>query len=67
MSSLTFESSSLENYTTIGLKILPAMFELKLAKPHGYSKKKKLPNYRMIKHSIYLTNKHFGLDWVYFS
>lgn len=40
MSSLTFESSSLENYTTIGLKILTAMFELKLAKPHGYSKKK---------------------------
>lgn len=33
MSSRTFESGSLENYTTIELKILHTMFVLKLAKP----------------------------------
>lgn len=47
------------------------MFVLKLENPHDYSKKGKkiliLPNYRMIKCFIYLTNNHFGLDWVFFS
>lgn len=56
MSSLTFESSSLENYTTIGLKILPTMFVLKLAKPHGYSKKKKITVLQDDK-ALYLFNK----------
>lgn len=41
MRSLTVESGSLENYTTIGLKVVSTVFVLEQAKPHDYSKKKK--------------------------